>query len=96
MAKQTTITFGTSVHYFKSSVSITLDQGVDETLDNIEEIKKKVTEIYYQVLSQELLLTKKFEKMTTKEIKEYIKKKLKNDKWVASVIRVLNVSNHFS
>lgn len=77
MAKQTTITFGTSVHYFKSSVSVTFDQGVDETLDNIDEIKKKVTKLYYQMLSQELMLTKKFEKMTTKEIKAFLKSKLK-------------------
>lgn len=80
MANSTTITLGTSTHYFKSSVSITLDQGVDETLENIEEVKKKATKLYLEVLSQELLLTKKFEKMTTKEIKEYIKKKLKEDK----------------
>ena len=77
MSKSTTITLGTSTHYFKSSVSITLDQGVDETMENIEEVKKKATKLYLEVLSQELLLTKKFEKMTTKEIKEFIKKKLK-------------------
>lgn len=79
MPKQTTITFGTSTHYFKSSVSITLDQDVDETLDNIDDVKKKVTKLYYEILSQELLLTKKFEKMTTKEIKDFLKKKLKKE-----------------
>lgn len=78
MPKQTTITFGTSVHYFKSSVSVTFDQGVDETLNNIDEVKKKVTELYYQVLAQELLLAKKFEKMSPKEIKSFLKKKLKD------------------
>lgn len=77
MAKSTTITIGTSTHYFKSSVSITLDQGVDETLDNIDEVKKKATKLYLEVLSQELMLTKKFEKMTTKEIRQFLKKKLK-------------------
>lgn len=78
MARQTTITFGTSVHYFKSSISVTFDKGVDETLENIDEVKKKVTELYYQILAQELLLAKKFEKMTTKEIKTFLKKKLKD------------------
>ena len=75
MPKQVTITFGTSVHYFKSSVSITWD--VDKSFDMSaarEEAKKE----YLKVLQQELSLSKKFESMSSKEIKKYIKDKLKN------------------
>ena len=77
MSNQVTITFGTSVHFFKSSVSVTFDKNIDETLKDIDDVKERVTKLYYNVLAQELLLTKKFEKMTTKEIKNFLKKKLR-------------------
>lgn len=73
--KQVTITFGTSVHYFKSSVSETFE--VDATFD-FDTAKKKVVEDYYKVLETELTLNKKFEKMTLKEIKKFVERK--NDK----------------
>lgn len=67
--KQVTITFGTSVHYFKSSVSITWD--ADKQF-NFKKARKEAKNLYLKVLQDELKLSKKFEKMTTKEIKEYL------------------------
>ena len=77
MAKQTTITLGTSAHRFKSSVSVTLDQGVDETLEDIKEVKAKVTKLYYHVLAQELKITQKLNDMDIDKLKTFLKKKLK-------------------
>lgn len=68
--KQVTITFGTSVHYFKSSVSITWD--VDKSFD-MASARKEAKKEYLKVLEQELDLAKKFDKMTTKEIRKYLK-----------------------
>ena len=68
--KQVTITFGTSVHYFKSSVSITWD--VDKSFD-MDSARKEAKKEYLKVLEQELDLAKKFDKMTTKEIRKYLK-----------------------
>lgn len=68
--KQVTITFGTSVHYFKSSVSITWD--VDNSFD-MASARKEAKKEYLKVLEQELDLAKKFDKMTTKEIRKYLK-----------------------
>lgn len=68
--KQVTITFGTSVHYFKSSVSITWD--VDKSFD-MASARKEAKKEYLKVLKQELDLAKKFDKMTTKEIRKYLK-----------------------
>lgn len=68
--KQVTITFGTSVHYFKSSVSITWD--VDKSFD-MASARKEAKKEYLKVLEQELDLARKFDKMTTKEIRKYLK-----------------------
>jgi len=69
--KQITITFGTSVHFFKSSVSMTFDCDKNFSIDDAN---KEVKKAYLEVLSQELALSKKFEGMTTKEIRKFLKR----------------------
>jgi len=44
--KNITLTFGTSSHFFKSSVQITFEGDVD-----INEAKKKLKEIYFELLA---------------------------------------------
>ncbi len=71
--KNTTLTFGTSSHYFKSSVQITFDGDVD-----MEEAKKKLKRTYFELLASEISLTKKFNEMEFDEIKKYILNKIQN------------------
>lgn len=73
--KTTTITFGVSSHYFKSSVSLTYeDEG------NTEKEYKKALRLarreYFKALAEELSLRKKFDKMNIDEIEEFIKEKV--------------------
>lgn len=75
--KQVTITFGTSVHYFKSSVSITWD--VDKNFD-FKKARTETRKAYLKILKDELKLSKKFEKMTTKEIKEFLEEQNETEK----------------
>jgi ribosomal protein S21 len=74
MIKTTTITFGTSSHYFKTSVQVTLDSNDD--FDKALKIAKKQ---YLKALAQELRLSKKFDQMSLEEIEDYIKERIKNE-----------------
>ncbi len=71
--KNTTITFGVSSHYFKTSVSLTFEGSSEDDFEKALSLAKKQ---YYKALSQELRLSKKFDNMSLEEIENFIGKKL--------------------
>lgn len=74
--KSTTITFGTSANYFKTSVSLSFKGDSDE---DFEQARQKVRKMYFKALAMELDLYKKFTKMDMKEIKNFLKKEIENE-----------------
>lgn len=69
--KTTTITFGTSSHYFKTSVQVTLSPK-----DDFDKALKLARKQYLKALAQELRLSKKFDRMSLEEIEDYIKEQI--------------------
>lgn len=70
--KEITITLGSSAHFLKSAVSLTYT-GTDKDL---KKAKKKILSLYYEVLGMELGLTKTFNKMEIKELKQFVQAKI--------------------
>ena len=70
--KSVTFTLGTSSHFFKSSVSLTIEGGSKEDIENA---KNKLKKMYFDVLRMEVGLSKKFDKMSFEEIEKYLKTK---------------------
>lgn len=69
--KTTTITFGTSSHYFKTSVQVTLDSK-----DDFDKALRLARKQYLKALAQELRLSKKFDHMSLEEIEDYVKEQI--------------------
>lgn len=73
--KTTTITFGVSSHYFKTSVSINFEHQTSKDFSKGLKLAKK---LYMKALAQELSLKKKFDNMELDEIEDYVKRKIEN------------------
>lgn len=72
MIKTTTLTFGVSSHYFKTSVQVSLDSD-----DDFDEAVKIAKQQYFKALAQELRLAKRFDNMSIEEIEDYVLRKVK-------------------
>lgn len=70
--KETTITFGVSSHYFKTSISITYESKEEKDFDKALKLARKE---YFKALAEELKLKKRFDNMSFEEIEEYVKEK---------------------